>query len=414
MSLELNRHKGNPIQTLVDELGRSSPVLNSDVGAYAHLQLGTSLVGLGQFESAATDLKHAIALAELRSRFSTSLAAITELATAAGLDGDIKGMVEYSNSALAYGNRHHLTHSPEYKNCLTTAALTAYLRGESRPPVSGTPITRSTVATTQYSYRAPGSLAALIGGLYESERDPTSRHASVARVRDAAIDAIAEKTSQILTSALLPIAVQSCLGVGETEWADRLLHDAVHEFGEAAELNLARALVRFATGRLKESRESLIVAHSSRDQLHLINDIYLLALEAVTAAAENKPRDAFGALRSALTIAEPGQVLRPFLDLAGPLRPLLDEFTTRFDEQESFAQSVRARMSPVTTTPQLLTPAEQHVLLHLGAGGTTGEIADALFLSVNTIKTHLRGIYRKFDVTSRRDAIRAARKHGFL
>lgn len=37
------------------------------------------------------------------------------------------------------------------------------------------------------------------------------------------------------------------------------------------------------------------------------------------------------------------------------------------------------------------------------------EIAAELSLSVNTIKTHVRNIYRKLDATRRREAVRRAR-----
>ena len=41
--------------------------------------------------------------------------------------------------------------------------------------------------------------------------------------------------------------------------------------------------------------------------------------------------------------------------------------------------------------------------------GTRAEIAEALFVSENTVKFHLRGIYRKLEVSNRADAIKAAR-----
>ena len=42
------------------------------------------------------------------------------------------------------------------------------------------------------------------------------------------------------------------------------------------------------------------------------------------------------------------------------------------------------------------------------------EIAGELFVSVNTIKTHLKAIYRKLDVPGRRQAVTRARAGGLL
>lgn len=37
---------------------------------------------------------------------------------------------------------------------------------------------------------------------------------------------------------------------------------------------------------------------------------------------------------------------------------------------------------------------------------TTAEIAEALYVSINTVKTHQRAIYRKLGVANRREAVR--------
>jgi LuxR family maltose regulon positive regulatory protein len=45
---------------------------------------------------------------------------------------------------------------------------------------------------------------------------------------------------------------------------------------------------------------------------------------------------------------------------------------------------------------------------------TNQEIAEALFLSINTVKTHLRSAYRKLGVASRRQAIARGRRLDLL
>jgi LuxR family transcriptional regulator, maltose regulon positive regulatory protein len=61
-----------------------------------------------------------------------------------------------------------------------------------------------------------------------------------------------------------------------------------------------------------------------------------------------------------------------------------------------------------------LTSSELAVLRFLPSHMTNQEIAEALFLSINTVKTHLRSVYRKLNVTTRREAISRGGKLGLL
>ncbi|HEY6889938.1 MAG TPA: LuxR C-terminal-related transcriptional regulator, partial [Solirubrobacter sp.] len=61
-----------------------------------------------------------------------------------------------------------------------------------------------------------------------------------------------------------------------------------------------------------------------------------------------------------------------------------------------------------------LTEREQAVLRLLPSPLSAQEIASELSISRNTVKTHLRSLYRKLDAADRRDAVDHARDHGLL
>src|SRR4051812_22665005 len=62
-----------------------------------------------------------------------------------------------------------------------------------------------------------------------------------------------------------------------------------------------------------------------------------------------------------------------------------------------------ADFAPEPLGPELLTPREADVLEHLQAGRSNAEIALALSVSVETVRTHRRNIYRKLGVRTRRE-----------
>jgi DNA-binding CsgD family transcriptional regulator len=57
-----------------------------------------------------------------------------------------------------------------------------------------------------------------------------------------------------------------------------------------------------------------------------------------------------------------------------------------------------------------LSSRENEVLQNLALGYSNQEIADRLFLSINTVKSHTNSIYSKLNVKRRTQAIEAARK----
>lgn len=62
----------------------------------------------------------------------------------------------------------------------------------------------------------------------------------------------------------------------------------------------------------------------------------------------------------------------------------------------------------------VLTFKEQQLLKGLTEGKTNQQLADAQHVSVNTVKTHLKSLYKKLEVTSRSEAVHRAKTLGVL
>lgn len=108
-------------------------------------------------------------------------------------------------------------------------------------------------------------------------------------------------------------------------------------------------------------------------------------------------------------IAGARRVMRDAADILA-LRPRLGLLVAEHDE-------IRARLAslPVGSIgPTSLTTAELRLLPFLTTHLTYPEIAERLFLSRHTVKTQAMSIYRKLGVSSRNDAVQAAREAGML
>jgi LuxR family transcriptional regulator, maltose regulon positive regulatory protein len=82
------------------------------------------------------------------------------------------------------------------------------------------------------------------------------------------------------------------------------------------------------------------------------------------------------------------------------------------------AEELEARLSPgrgtVARAGEALTEREADVLRLLAGPLSRREIAAALYVSPDTVKTHSRGIYRKLSASTRSEAVEAARARGLL
>jgi LuxR family maltose regulon positive regulatory protein len=195
----------------------------------------------------------------------------------------------------------------------------------------------------------------------------------------------------------------------------------LHSIGSDDSLQQAGELLKSLLQAMKE-------AHN------IFQMIEIMPLMAVVYEKQGCADEALDLLGEAVKLAGPGGWIRPFVELGPPMQDLL----TRLQEQNEapgYCKTLLAAFrddSPVVTeeglnrhappslpqpdTPALLEPLtvrEQEILAQLIQGKTNKEIGEHLFVSVYTVKTHLRNIYKKFDVTSRLQAVNKAMAAGY-
>lgn len=142
---------------------------------------------------------------------------------------------------------------------------------------------------------------------------------------------------------------------------------------------------------------------------------------------QGKAREARHALREAIHWAYRDQLVAPFLLLCDDgvtmLRSLRHDSAAEFSEAETtFVDTVVERWTKRTKKVSAsrrykagtLTPRETEVLRVLADGATNKEIADQLYISLATVKTHVVNIYSKLGVANRVEAVAEARRMGLL
>ena len=115
-------------------------------------------------------------------------------------------------------------------------------------------------------------------------------------------------------------------------------------------------------------------------------------------------------------------LIRTVVDTAPQVHKLLVSYTPSSNEEHyvsSLLAAVSRGVAPVrrTVPHALLDPLsarELTVLRYLSSRLTYQEIAGALYVSLNTLKTHVRTVYRKLDVASRADAVESGRRLGLI
>jgi LuxR family maltose regulon positive regulatory protein len=217
--------------------------------------------------------------------------------------------------------------------------------------------------------------------------------------------------------------VDGDLAAGE-RWAQAAAltaDDVPHRWNEYLYFVYVRLLL--ATDRLKDAQNLLAVMEGSAEQSQRLRSLITIYLQqALVCQALGQGGRALARVEDALHLAVPQDYRRAFLDEGPLLLALLPRVRPRF---ATFVQDLlqdspkegpiaHGRGDGPSPPAEPLTERELDILRLIAAGRSNPEIAELLYLSLNTVKWHARNLYAKLDVGNRVQAAARAKELGLF
>jgi LuxR family maltose regulon positive regulatory protein len=182
---------------------------------------------------------------------------------------------------------------------------------------------------------------------------------------------------------------------------------------------------------VEKALESLQSLQERVDRVHnRYQTIEILVLQSVAMEKMGRGNDALALLGEALALAEAGGWIRPFLESGTAMLRLLNHALERNVRQHYVAELLAAfrdprwkgarsgQNAPLVSSPRSilepLTRREEEVLSLLAERLSDKEIATRLFVSAETVRSHVKHIYQKLQVSNRREAAAKAEAAGLL
>lgn len=394
-----------------DELAAAGTAVPAALLALVRARRGAILLWAGDLASAASMVTAGLQAADLADADHLRLECLSHMALIEALRGRSRRAADAARAAVALADRCGLDHrdrpaSPDVALAWTYAEACDLAAARSHAD-------RAAAGST----RAPVAAAAL--GLVR---------ARMLRLRGDPAGAVAVLVETLRTAPAVPVPRwlrARLVAAEETLHLAGDQHDRAVQALEESEY-ADHPATQVALGAARLTRGDLAAAGAAaaqvlaQDTLPLDIRVEAWLLRASCALEGGRLQAAGNALDQALRLAKPEHLRRPVIEAPSQLR--------RFLRQNEDLSARHAWLGAAVVTPhtdhrdgaaapvivEALTEREREVLRYLAALLSTDEIARTMFVSVNTVKTHVRGILRKLCAGRRNEAIRRARELGLI
>ncbi len=388
--------------------------------SFALCDLGATLLWSGgERETAVAHLDEALALATEHRHEQIALDCLAQLAVVNVLRGELTQAEERSTRAVELAEQRGWCEGPAAACAHLAAATCAYQRGEferaegllARAAVAAdtaeTPV-RLTIGLLQ-------ALTLAAAGQHSAARGALTLSAIRSELADGA------PAPEFVRVVLDDAEPRVLMAAGEVEQARATLAGALEQAPDSVALLVRQASFELHDGEPELARASLARARAQQRQKPHPHPVILLEqwlLQALADRAAGEHEAASEALDRALALAEREPFRDAFL-LNGPaVRELLElqaqDGTAHPALLEVLLDGVGQGPARGVVLAEPLTEREERILRYLPTMLTNAEIGAEVFVSLNTVKTHLRSIYRKLDANGRADAVERARQLGLL
>jgi LuxR family maltose regulon positive regulatory protein len=394
------------------------PGVGEDLRALALINLGTAELWTSRFDEAGRNLEDGIALAR---RIGRPYLEVTGLAYGAQLMSwqSFPLGAQRSLQAIELARQHGWADEPVAGVAYLALGVAMVTQGRIEEAERALDRAERTVRTEV----EPAAGVRLHAGRGMLEFVSGRHDAALSAFRAAERLAKSLVTPHTLAPRLRSHLLQTLVRTGETRRVEQALADMDGPERERGEIRIAEASLRLAQddpGAATAVLAPVIDGSAPLQNAHLW-EVQAFLLQAIACDALGDAGAARRALERALDLAEPEGLLFPFL--FDPAPDLLDRQRRHGTAHAGLIAeilNVLAGSKPGSQPagpPRLREPlshAEARVLRYLPTKLSAPEIADELYLSVNTVKTHMRHLYDKLGVHRRHEAVEQARVLGLL